>query len=247
MLVKRWQGTNPRMSGYHTLADLLVLFLTFWLMKGPGGVYSATSIAVLLVGLATFFTIRRENFQVRHLDRMVRTTLFGAGVAFLLVGLLEFSPLASVSSLFGRDETLTGRSDLIWDVLIPIAWKNIVFGVGYGGFWVERPDGFDFKGHINQAHNGYLDVILELGVVGLVLLLVLIVSFFMKARREFEHNHDWASFRIAFLPVLLLHNVTETDFLRSTLPLWNLFVFLMVVYPITVYHKQDARELPAEG
>jgi O-antigen ligase len=84
---------------------------------------------------------------------------------------------------------------------------------------------------INEAHNGYLDVWIELGVVGLILVALVVWMYFRKARNELEENFHWAAFRMSYLVMFLVHNWTETTFLRSREILWNLFVVLAVVYP----------------
>jgi O-antigen ligase len=239
MLVKRSQGNQPPAVRYPKLVYLLILGLTFWLLKGPPGAYSATSIAVLIIGLATFFTMRRLKFLAHYLSRSAYIVLFGVCVVLLLMKLFDVS-LLTFASWLGRDTTLTGRTDKIWGVLLPFALKHPVLGVGYGGFWVKLPADLDVgNDFVNQAHNGYLDVFLQLGVVGLILLVPLMISFFNKARSEFERDYEWASLRISFLPVMLLHNLTETSFVASTMLLWNFFVFLMVVHPERPIHELE--------
>jgi O-antigen ligase len=228
MLSRRLQGKEPLYSRSHMFADLLVLSLTFVLMIGPGGSYSATSIAALMVSMGIFFSLRRLE-RIQYLNKVWGAGVLGVCVILLVVRLLQVSPLGLVATMLGREETLTGRTDLIWSVLVPLAWKHPILGVGYGAFWIVPVPEFNFP--INEAHNGYLDVFIELGATGLALLFFLVISFFNKARREFEHNRDWASLQIAFLATLILHNFTESDFLRSTFPFWNMFILLMIVHP----------------
>ncbi len=228
-LVRRRERKLPRATRYDNWADLIVLGLACYLIRGPGGAYSATSIAVLVLGLAVFFLVRRLTTDSRQLrSRIIAAVLGTAGLFVLVDAVAGESPVALVARLLGRDPTLTGRTDLIWSELIPLSLKNPVLGVGYGAFWI-RPI-FEFP--INQAHNGYLDVFIELGAVGLVLLSCLIVSFCGKAIREFRWDPDWAALRLAFLLIVIMHNNTETSFLRSTILLWNLLVLLMIVHPV---------------
>jgi exopolysaccharide production protein ExoQ len=174
----------------------------------------------------------------RSLGNVAWVAVSAAGLLLLVTSvMIETSLINIVAPILGRDATLTGRTDLIWSELIPISLRNPFFGVGYGAFWI-RPI-FEFP--INQAHNGYLDVFIELGWVGLILLTILIVSFFKKAKEEFELDPDWACLRLAFLLMILLHNITETSFLRSTILMWNMLVFLMVVYS-PIKFKKNVRQ-----
>lgn len=227
-MIRRREGRETFLFRYDNWVDLGLLGLALVLLRGPGGAFSATSTAVLVLGLAVFFLVRRRTLEASQLRAMVIAALVIAVVGYGFVELaFGQSPAALVASLLGRDPTLTGRTDLIWSELIPLSLKTPVLGVGYGAFWI-RPI-FDFA--INQAHNGYLDVFIELGAVGLLILAGLIVSYFLKATREFPVNPDWAAFRLGFLLIVLLHNMTETSYLRSTILLWNVFVLLMIVYP----------------
>ena len=228
-LVRRRGGNESEPVWYQTPADLLVLGLSLWLLRGPGGSYSATSVLVLILGFVAFFFLRRLKNGARSLGTVAWVTLLGAGLLLLVTNVvLETSLAALIAPCFGRDATLTGRADMIWSELIPFSLQQPILGVGYGAFWI-RPF-FEFAMRINQAHNGYLDVFIELGAVGLTLLTIFVVSYFNKARAEFEYDPDWASMRIAFLLIVLIHNCTETSFLRSTILLWNVFVFMMVVH-----------------
>jgi Ca2+/Na+ antiporter len=215
--------------------ELVLMAMVLYLMKGPSGygakeaIYSASSIAALILGLGVLWVMRRFRMRLAQLGAWVALALAGGGVVTLGLSLLGTSPMAVGARLLGRDPTLTGRSDLIWDLLLPIAWHNPVLGLGYGAFWIRPVVGLTLD--INEAHNGYLDVFLELGVVGLVLVALTVWMYAKKAKNELEENFYWGAFRMSYLVMFLLHNWTETTLLRSRETLWNLFVLLAVVYP----------------
>jgi len=249
-LVRRREGNDPGVTRHQTLAEIMILALTLFLMKGPSGYgatslnYSATSLVVLLAGLATFFTLRRLKAHIAYLGRVICLALLGAGLIALLLNVLDISPVALVAKSVGRNANLTDRTDLIWAVLLPIAWKHPVLGLGYGAFWIAPVP--DLTLDVNEAHNGYLDVFIELGVVGLVLLLFMFVEYFKKAKREFQGYFDWAAFRLSFLLIILLHNWTETTLLRSREILWNLLVLFLVVFPGDWVRRQVPVPAPVE-
>ncbi len=80
--------------------------------------------------------------------------------------------------LYG-DSTFTGRT-IIWDFLHTQIAKSPLVGWGYQSFWLVGPDGpsvVDAPGWVKDmpnAHNGYLDTMVEMGYVGLLLLLTFI-------------------------------------------------------------------------
>lgn len=208
---------------YETMTHAVLLGLTFWLLKGPGGAYSATSVVVLIIGLSTLFMLRHLK-TIANLRAMACVFLLVLGIAYFVI-----NPMNIVISLTGRDETLTGR-DEIWDILIPVAMKNPVLGVGYGGYWIE-PLQLGPKLTVNEAHNGYIDVFIELGAVGLILLAMVIVAFFRKATETFKYDTEWGSFLLTVFLMSLVHNITESSYLKSTMFVWNVLVLLMVAYP----------------
>jgi len=232
-LVGRRDKTNAPAVRGQNMCDLIVVLMTLYLMKGPSGygassaTYSATSIAVLVFGLGVFLALRRFKAHLQNLGGWMTLALFGVGLMALTMDLLDVSPASLVAAALGRQANLTGRGDLIWPVLLPIAWQHPVLGAGYGSSWVKPFPGLTLA--INEAHNGYLEVFLELGVVGLILLALAVAMMFRKAKNELAENFGWAAFRMSYLAMFLLHNWTETTLLREVL--WNLFVLFAVVYP----------------
>jgi len=79
---------------------------------------------------------------------------------------------------------------------------------------------------VNQSHNGYLEVYLQVGIVGLVFLSSFILEFCGNIRRII--NYDWGVFMICFLTMWLLTNYTEATFINSNLS-WSMIVFLTII------------------
>jgi O-antigen ligase len=230
--------------------ELILMVMTLYLMKGPSGygakaaTYSATSIAVLVIGLGLFFLMRRFRSRLAQLGGRVAFVLVVGGLVTLTMFLIGTSPMAVGAWMMGRDATLTGRSDQIWPVLAPIAWQNPILGLGYGAFWIKPVPNLTLD--INEAHNGYLDVFIELGAVGMILLALVVWMYFRKAKSELWENFHWAAFRMSYLVMFLLHNWTETTLLRSREILWNLFVVFAVVYPKEWTGHVDDDRIPVE-
>ncbi|HLZ16353.1 MAG TPA: O-antigen ligase family protein, partial [Cyclobacteriaceae bacterium] len=129
----------------------------------------------------------------------------------------------------GRSMTFTGRT-YIWDDVRKVAWEHPVLGVGYSGYWTGYRD-FPVAGIVNEGHNGYLDTFVETGMIGLVMLFVVLVSYVRRASQERNYDYDWSCFRIVFLLMLVVHNFTETSLLRSSTHLWAQFIFMYIIYP----------------
>jgi O-antigen ligase len=116
------------------------------------------------------------------------------------------------ASQVGRDPTLTDRT-LIWNAVLSVH-TNPLLGTGYASFWLgtrlERV--WRVVGHINEAHNGYLDVYLNLGVIGLFLLVGFLIASYRNICKQVGTSYALASLSLAIWTALLFYNVTEAAF-----------------------------------
>ena len=90
-----------------------------------------------------------------------------------------------MSESLGRGSDLTGRKAL-WTALLGLH-TNPIFGTGFESFWLgERPERLEglFYFIPNEAHNGYLETYLTLGLIGVFLLIGLFVATFWKIRLD---------------------------------------------------------------
>ena len=89
------------------------------------------------------------------------------------------------------------------------------------------------------AHNSYLEVFLEGGVVGFALLLWMLISVVQVNQQVLAQQWRYGSLTLSLLVIVLLCNVTESSFARPQSFLW--FVFLLVSMPVSVHHLQSHR------
>jgi O-antigen ligase len=209
-LVRRWQGHNPRVWKYQTLAEIFVLVITLRLMGGPGGdlTYSATATTALGLGFLVylgFYLLKKfgNNLSGKALMTIMAIIIVYGNVTFFLGG----SSINFYVTTVGRDATLTGRTE-IWASLLRVAMQRPILGTGFGGFWTPIT-GEEFT--VSEAHSGYLDVFLSLGFVGMLLVSFFLLSSCQKAHRELSHDFDWAILWICFLIMAAVHNITETS------------------------------------
>jgi O-antigen ligase len=207
--IRRWQRQEIPVAKYQIYAEVLLLFLTFWLLGGPQKslTYSATSTVAFLIGLAVlggFLWAKKRGLIIGP------TTLKVLVASIIVIGtltpILGKLPIFDVSASVGRDETLTGRSD-IWQILVPLAMKTPLLGHGIGGFWTtamrERTS--------SHAHNGYLDMLLNLGFIGLLLFFLFFSSCCTKAHAAMLYEFEWGILFTCFLLMALIHNITESS------------------------------------
>jgi O-antigen ligase len=152
----------------------------------------------------------------------------------------DTTPVQMVVQATGRDMTFTDRN-LIWTDVFNIASKQPIVGVGIGALWVG-PIGFDLYPMPNwsrktpdwrpeEAHNGYIDTYAQIGIVGLILLLIVIVRGFVGVLNDLQNDFPFGSLRLPLLLGIVFNNMSESSFLLGTHDLWFLFLLSAVNVP----------------
>jgi exopolysaccharide production protein ExoQ len=237
-LVSTWQVLQ-NWSRKKLSLDLLLLVLTLWVLRGSKNSHSSTAILGFTVGVAVLLGLQYVKKRVAQVKRLalLGTIALALLTPFLYLAFEAFdtTPVTMVLEATGRDMTLTGRTGL-WKDLLNNAAKSPILGVGFGAFWV---------GHIGYAmypldnwslvtpewrpgegHNGYIDVYVDLGVVGAALMLLVVGFAFAGALNDLQNEFELGRLRLTLLLSIVMNNVTESSFLKGTHSLW--FVFLLV-------------------
>jgi O-antigen ligase len=221
-----WRMSKSRGLSLSVCVDLMLLALALYLLRGS---QSATSQVVFVSGVTILLMARIAKGNSKRLKRMVIVTLV---VLLLAQGIMVTLFSSSLSDLLysatQRDSSFTGRT-LLWQELFKIGMKNFILGSGYGSFWLGRhiEDQVGFR--VITAHNGYLEVFLELGIIGLILLLFLIIHSLQQAMTFLDEDYSLAILRLGFLSMVIFHNFTESTMGGGTNLLWFLFLLSSVI------------------
>jgi len=187
---------------------------------------SQSSTALALVIAVTGLLLWRNStqaFLVTHQKsayRLLSFTAFVLGVATLV------TRPSLATDAFGRELTLTGRTE-IWAPVRRQIRQNLEVGLGWGGVW--RPTSpptlemwREARFEAYYAHNGYLDVMLQLGAVGaLLFLLIAGGTLWRLARMPAAAGSLWGFF---LLIVLALAAITESGPFTSGIGLLSILV-----------------------
>ena len=139
----------------------------------------------------------------------------------------------------GRNSTLTGRTD-VWKLVLRFA-ENSLLGAGYESFWMGKrlEEITRINGGINQAHNGYIEVYLNLGWVGVSLLAVLLFTGYRKVVSGFRRDPEVCRIMLAYFLVAIVYNFTEGAF-KMMSPVWISFLLGTMAVP-----RLRLRKVPA--
>lgn len=194
-----------------------------------GMAHSATSISCLILG-SGLMMVTGLSWVERRPGRMHGVILAIALVA--AVGLALGADEMAVHAL-GRKSNLTGRTE-IWKTVIPMA-QNPIIGTGFESFWnasSSRLHGFSgdegrmFR-NLVSAHNGYIDVYLNLGLVGVGLIVWILVSGYWRAGAAFRRDPELGGLILAYIVTAGIYSITEAGFKILT-PTW-IFLLLAVI------------------
>ena len=229
-LIRRWQGRDIPIVRYQTFLEAFLLILTLWLMGGPphSFSYSVTTNVSFAVGLLALIAL----LWMKKRGTVLGPKALIALIAFIIVygtvtPFIGGLSLMDISSAFGREKNLTGRTD-IWAILLPHVMERPIFGSGFGGFWTAELH----KLTSSHAHNGYLEIILGLGFIGLLLFAIFFMSTCRKAQRAMTRDFDWGVLIICYLLMALVHNITEASVAEFSIHLTAVILFLVASLPI---------------
>jgi exopolysaccharide production protein ExoQ len=206
------------------MAHLLILGMVLWLL---GKANSSTSLACFMLGSALIIFLSMAKVE----KPAVVHTILASVVAAAAVGFMARDVFSYLVSSLGRDTTLTGRVPL-WEQLLKMN-RSPWFGTGFESFFLgERAERLwsIFTWHPNEAHNGYLELYLNLGIVGLGLFLFVIMVGYRNVVASFKSDRTTATLKLAFLIAALIYNSTEAAF-KIMHPVWIVFLFAVTAVP----------------
>lgn len=180
------------------------------------------------------------------------------GSAGLLAALVTDTTWADIGVAIFNDLTFTGRVDL-WAHLLDEIEKKPILGVGYGSFYhlIEGvPNGLIFAegwaAKATSSHNGYIDVVLHTGLIGLVFCLIptilLYGQLFANLRNATDPMLKWGFMvSFSFISYLIVRAFMEADFFRAGSTLTGIFLMIFLVSRNwELQDEQDQEEALAE-
>ncbi len=204
--------------------------------------HSATASVCLILSGAVMLAIQRPRGTSAA---RVHFTVAAA----LCCALVPLFIAPSLVENLGRDATFSGRT-VIWHVL-PSFVRNPWLGAGYESF-LSGPRLVQLKAIIDktfqEAHNGYLEIWLNLGWIGVSLFALFVITCYRNAVAAFHRDPAIGSLRLAFFVAVLIEGLTEAPF-RMMTPTWCLLLWSSIddskLVRFRAPHEGHARSLHA--
>jgi exopolysaccharide production protein ExoQ len=178
---------------------------------------SATSGASFAIGAALMLAFNIPGFRARPatVHAIVLSTLLFASLAQLL------GAKDAALKAMGRKPDLTGRTE-IWARALQMA-PNAIVGAGFETFWCgpRVAEFYDMQGgtlRTNEAHNGYIEVYLNLGVLGLGVIALILGQGYSRSVSAFRRDSALGAMLLAYVVAAMAYSIGEAGFRILCLP-----------------------------
>jgi O-antigen ligase len=208
LLFDRREGVKP-VSRWDLYLYLISFPVLAWLLYMADSVTSLVSLSIAIC----IFLFARLPLVYRKPKRLLVIGITIIAIFVIMWLFLGDEIRRSVIALLGRKKTLTGRT-IMWEYLKSHAGNHWV-GVGYENFWLgDRLEEFweRFRQPSYQAHNGYLEIYLNLGLIGLALIVCNIISGLVKTCKYLFADFSVGILRLSFIVIVVIYNYTEATF-----------------------------------
>ena len=260
-----WRGILAGKNGLGGAGALcLVLWIGMWRLEGLKGSTcwwgagasalcmvmstSSTGMAVAAVGGSAYLLLRSRYIEspLSVLRMLVVLAMLAVLVLHLFYVFEARLPTREeltgpLAGLFGKGADLTGRAD-IWEALKAEIDKHWWFGIGYGCFWLgpgspSQPIIDAVQWVPNEGHNGYLDLLNEMGAIGMGLLVMTLMAALRSFYRMSHFDRRGAALLGALTVAMLVQNSTE-----SMIPVGVVFQFFLLIFCVLHAELAVARQ-----
>ncbi len=198
---------------------------------------TTAAIVLLLIAGISIITGIEKIFKKLRIRRFILLTIvfFLVGMA-IVMSIYAEELFANFASGFGKDLTFTGRT-VFWAYMWQQFQDHILFGFGYATYWVMGSpqvnalfNAMDIE--VNTSHNGFIDLALQLGLVGMSSLLFLILTFLKRSLSTYNN--------LALITIIsiIVANFTESSIFTAR----GITNFVFIYFYLTVsktYFKID--------
>jgi exopolysaccharide production protein ExoQ len=218
----------------------------FWFAYSIFLVIMSTSKTALVVTFGVMFAIAiYKKYKWKGKSTVIFLDLFILVLSSAIILVIQFwVPLLGI---LGKDPTLTGRTPM-WGVIIAMIFERPWFGWGRGAFWrgpgaVAAGEAVSMNFVPPHAHNGYMDIGLDVGLPGLILFLISFVFLFSRAfNRAYSGRRGSDCWPLGIAMILFINNVTESYMMRMTNPFWVLYNITALSLAIPSYQRDREDE-----
>lgn len=230
-------GNGTRIT--RPLAVVMLIITAWFLIEARSKTCTALALLTPPLAYGTAFLARHGRISPAVTMTTLVVVCFGIYEFGAMSGEWDFP--AAANAIFG-DPTLTQRTD-IWNFALRKISERPWLGYGYEVFWgagINSPsvrEGPGFVAQMPHAHNGYIDLALQTGYIGLGIFTVLLLSVLHLAGRVARRSIGLAGLVLSFVIFGMLYNCLESAWFRS----FNLEAMIFALAIVLVAQDVEAR------
>jgi len=231
-----YKGENRKGKKQQLAIRAGMLLMGLWLLVTCD---SQTSMLCLVLGAVAFWGCGRL-LRMRRGKAVLYAIL--ASIIMLAIADKTFGLSDMVIRALGRNPTLTGRTE-IWRAVLEQKTDRLV-GHGFCIFW-DTEKGEAVIGElmqINSTHNGFLEMYVDGGLVGVGLLIFMMLAGGRRVIDRLFAGHPLGRIGLVFWLLAILYNFSESSFFRLDV-LWFTLLLLLMLTPQTRQQLAHARRL----
>jgi exopolysaccharide production protein ExoQ len=209
--------------------------------------HSSTSILASAFAVVAMLMMRHWPRWLRRymptIIAMFSLVIFVYSLVILkLIPQLEFL-LTPITALTGKDLTFTNRT-AIWQIVGEHIAQHPVLGTGYSAYWIDKPDSpaERVKTLLNfypgESHNGYLDVLNDLGIVGSFCLLGYLVVSLRQSIKIMAFDRNQGALYLVLLFYTFWCSLSESHWFSAESVLFTVFTLAVCTSARTLLQRR---------
>jgi exopolysaccharide production protein ExoQ len=219
-----WHGVFVAKNNFGRATCLWVTaFITLYRNRWIRGVIVASGVglallsqsvsAVIYIGFMVLIVASWSIFKWKNTPRAIAIIVIIV-TASIAVGVASQN-LKRLTPMVGKDPHLSKRTDL-WELSLAAVRKNPALGYGFVAFWnADSQPAARIREELNwdvpHAHNGYVEIALGLGMVGLILCAIVYAGLLKRAYIFFMGGSEsYRRWPLSFLATTILYQFTES-------------------------------------
>jgi exopolysaccharide production protein ExoQ len=220
--VTRWSDRKERRTKKIIRVNVAFIAMTLWVLNLSN---SATSSVCLVIGCLVIVAAQ-SGWGKRHPGFL--KGIIPACICLSLILAFGFDMNGQLAGAVGRDPTFTGRT-VIWNAVLSTN-TNPLIGTGYQSFWLgpRLSRVWYLAGGVTEAHNGYLEIYLNLGLIGVSLLFMFLIASYRSICKRLSPSFSLGSLSLALWTIALFYNITESAAFNGQL-FWIIFLLVVIV------------------
>lgn len=200
-------------------------------------VYLADSVAGYFLVLIMHFVVLLTLLWLKFHSRLQRTHYYILLAIFLSIAFVFFSNMKYMFGLFNRNTSLTGRVPLWTYLLRDVFSQRPWFGQGFGALWTIEKFRLDTAHLVGWGYpvkigdNGFLDILLHVGIIGWILFLGIYIQAWIKSIRYGLSRRTLDDFFPAlFMVYTFFANLSYSLFLETEYLIWIVIIALLFIF-----------------